>query len=317
MDREVTGLMDGVVDVDGGELALAVRPGERQDSPVVLLIHGITASSRSFLALERVLPGMRLLAPDLRGRGRSSALPGPYGLERHADDLRQVLDAAGADRVTVVGHSMGGFVATLLAAAEPERVASVVLVDGGLPLAAPPGVDVSDPRVLGPVFARLTRVFPSREAYQAFWREAPAFAAPGAFTDDVADYVDYDLVPVDGGFRPSANPEAVATDQAQQYGAAFHLDALRALRQPVRFLRAPLGLQADPPGLYAPDRARGFAELVPQIRVTEVPEVNHYTVLMTSPGVDTVAAAVLGAVAEIRTHLDDAPHARGNTARMT
>lgn len=288
---------DGVVEVHDGELAVAVWPAT--DAPVVLAVHGITASSRSFLPLARALPELRIVAPDLRGRARSNGLPGGAGLEQHAEDLRLVLDRIGADRVTLVGHSMGGFVATLLAAAEPERVASVVLVDGGFPLATPSGVDVSDPRpLLGPVFERLTRVFPSRDAYLEFWRQAPAFARPGDWTEEVEAYVQYDLQPVDGGFRPSADPDAVATDQAQQYGSPVHLAALRSLQQPVTFLRAPRGLQDEPPGLYAPDRVSAFTSLVPQLEVFEVPDVNHYTILMTSPGVEHVADVVRAASKE-------------------
>ena len=56
-----------------------------------------------------------LLAPDLRGRGRSSA-GGPYGMAAHADDLMAVLDHAGAADALVVGHSMGGFAAVVAAA---------------------------------------------------------------------------------------------------------------------------------------------------------------------------------------------------------
>jgi len=288
---------DGVVEVDGGELAVAVWPAT--DAPVVLAVHGITASSRSFLALARALPDLRIVAPDLRGRAHSNGLPHGIGLEQHAEDLRVVLERIGADRVTVVGHSMGGFVATLLAAAEPERVAAVVLVDGGFPLAAPPGVDVSDPRpLLGPVFERLTRVFPSHDAYHEYWRQAPGFARPGDWTDEVEAYIDYDLQPADGGFRPSADPEAVAIDQAQQYGSPVHLAALRSLQQPVTFLRAPRGLQDEPPGLYPPDRVAALRTLVPQLEVLEVPDVNHYTILMTSPGVEQVADAVRTATKE-------------------
>ncbi|MCU1474030.1 alpha/beta fold hydrolase [Amnibacterium sp.] len=283
--------VDGVVEVDGGALAVAVWPAE-PSAPVVLAVHGITASSRSFLALARELPGMRIVAPDLRGRARSNGLPGS-GLEQHATDLRRLLEVVGADRVTLVGHSMGAFVATLVAAAEPERVASLVLVDGGFPLAAPPGVDTSDPRpMLGPVFDRLSRVFPSRDAYREHWRRAPAFARERDWTDEVEAYVQYDLDPADTGFRSSANADAVAVDQAQLYGSAFHLEALRSLQQPVTFVRAPRGLQDEPPGLYAPERLPELLELVPQLEVVEVPDVNHYTVLMTDPGAGRVADVV-------------------------
>lgn len=297
MDREV--IRDLHVPVDGGRLAVA-EYGPPDGIPV-LAVHGITASSRSWLALARLLPEVRLIAPDLRGRARSSHVEGPFGLPRHRDDLQAILDTLDLDRVVVVGHSMGGFVANLLAAAERRRVAEVVLVDGGFPLALPPGVDLeallalSPEALLGPAWARLSTVFPFRDDYEVFWKAHPAFA--GVWNDDIAAYADYDLEPTDKGFTPSANPEAVATDQRQLFGDDFFVRMLRRIEQPVTVLRAPLGLQAEPPGLYAPGVLEGFARLVPQLEVVEVPDVNHYTIVMTRPGVDRVAEAVGAAVA--------------------
>src|SRR5512140_1393387 len=117
------------VPVAGGSLRLATWAGT--GSPV-LAVHGITSSSRSwpFLAQELDRP---LVAPDLRGRGRSNRLPGPYGLAAHAEDCAAVLEAVADEPVVAVGHSMGGFVATVLAARRPDLVRGVVLVDGGLP----------------------------------------------------------------------------------------------------------------------------------------------------------------------------------------
>lgn len=285
--------VDGFVEVDGGELAVAVWPAEA-GAPVLLALHGITASSREFTALAGVLPGTRVVAPDLRGRGRSNELPGPYGLRRHTEDLRRVLDVLHRP-VVVLGHSMGGFPAMLLAAAEPERVAGVVLADGGLPLPLA-GMRIEDlaalppDALLGPAWERLTRVFASHEDYARFWQAHPAFA--GAWTEEVAAYVDYDLEPAEGGFRPAANPEAVAADLPEQFGPDWYRSELARVRQPVTVLRAPLGLLAEPPGLYAPGVLEGFRALVPQLRIVEVPDVNHYTLVMTSPGVEHVAEAV-------------------------
>ena len=104
---------------------------------MVLAIHGVTANHRCWSLLAALLPGVRIVAPDLRGRGRSSELPGPWGRAVHADDVAALIRAVGSDPVVVVGHSMGAFVAVALAERHPELVERVWLVDGGLPLSGP------------------------------------------------------------------------------------------------------------------------------------------------------------------------------------
>ncbi len=285
------------VPVDGGELAVGLFGPTDASAPTVIAAHGITASHRSWLAVAERLPGVRIVAPDLRGRGRSNALPGPFGMRRHADDLERVLDHLGIDRALGVGHSMGAFAMATLAARAPGRVPSLVLVDGGLPLAAPEGVDPEGPlpaSLLGPAAARLTMTFHSRDAYRDFWAQHPAF--PAVLTPELLDYVDYDL---DGEppASPSASVEAVAVDQPEVFGPGWYRDALRSLRVPVTVLRAPLGLLAEPPGLYPPGALEQARELVPQLRIVEVHDVNHYTIVMGDHGAQTVADEIRGALA--------------------
>lgn len=283
------------VPVDGGDLAVA-EWGE-PDAPAVLAVHGVTSSHLAFQALARALPDVRVVAPDLRGRGGSASLPGPFGMRRHAADVGAVLDALGLGPLPVVGHSMGAFVAVALADARPTAVTSLVLIDGGFPLALPDGVEPTPEVIealLGPAGDRLRMTFPDRDAYREFWRAHPAFV--DNWSDDVERYVDYDLVGEPGALHPATPFAAMVGDQPDLYGPPWYLDALRRLRMPVTVFRAPRGLVDDEGGLYAPGRIDGFAELVPQLRVVEVPDVNHYTVAMAQPGADRVAAAVRDAL---------------------
>ena len=99
--------------VEGG----ALRVADVGDGPMVLGIHGLTASSISMQPTARGWPERRtFVAPDLRGRGGSAGLPGPYGMEAHARDCAALIEDFGGEPAVVVGHSMGGYVAVVLAA---------------------------------------------------------------------------------------------------------------------------------------------------------------------------------------------------------
>lgn len=280
--------------VDGG--ALEVGTWGPAGAAPVLAIHGITASHLAWQWLAAELPDRRVIAPDLRGRGRSRDLPAPFGLRQHAADLAAIIDRLGIAHLPVVGHSMGAFVAVLLAARRPDLVDELILVDGGIPLARPAGVSDADlpAAVLGPAAERLRRTFPDIEAYRAFWRAHPAFT--GAWSPALQEYVDGDLVDDDGMRRPSARVEAVSVDALELYGPGWYLDALRALRMPATVLRAPRGLLDEQVPLYASGVLESSASLVPQLHVIEVDDVNHYTIVMSAPGAHAVAAAVRGAL---------------------
>jgi pimeloyl-ACP methyl ester carboxylesterase len=122
----------------GVTLRCTERPGEGAET--VLLLHGFTDSAHSWdLVLPRLPAGWRLLAPDQRGHGDSERPADGYTVAQLVADANALLDAAGAGRATVVGHSMGSFVAQGLALAAPARVKRLVLV-GGSPRGAMPGV---------------------------------------------------------------------------------------------------------------------------------------------------------------------------------
>ncbi len=94
----------------------------------VLLLHGFTDSSRVWTMLAPYLAGHRLLIPDQRGHGGSDAPACCYGTSDFAEDARLFLDAMQVRRATVVGHSLGSFVAQALAARNPERVERIALL---------------------------------------------------------------------------------------------------------------------------------------------------------------------------------------------
>ncbi|MCA9201227.1 MAG: alpha/beta hydrolase, partial [Planctomycetales bacterium] len=111
---------------NGVRLAYAIT-GEAS-LPPLLLIHGLTDTSRTWSLFADFLPGYRLIMPDLRGHGASSAPQNGYSPACFAEDISMLLDQIGVDHCPVVGHSLGGMVAQVFAATCPERVDRLILI---------------------------------------------------------------------------------------------------------------------------------------------------------------------------------------------
>lgn len=100
------------------------------DAPAVLCLHGVTGHALRFrrLAEERLADRFHVLAPDLRGHGRSGYDP-PWTFATFVADVLETMDAAGVGSAAWVGHSFGGRLALEAAASAPERVERVALLD--------------------------------------------------------------------------------------------------------------------------------------------------------------------------------------------
>jgi len=281
------------VPVSGGDLRVGVWDPEGEPTHTALLVHGVTSSHLAWPFLVERMPGVRLLAPDLRGRGASRAVQGPAGMAAHADDMAAVLDAAAVESTTVIGHSMGAFVAVALAHRHPERVRNLVLVDGGLPLDLPAGGDPEQAvRVmLGPVAERLSQRWSGVDAYMDdFWRGHAAFAAD--WSDELERYIAYDLVPDGDVFRSATTYESMAEDTRDMNVGTLLPEALASLAKPALFITVPRGLQNETPGLYAPAHLQKLLETFPQVRHVTLADLNHYTVVMSRRGAEVLAPLV-------------------------
>lgn len=266
----------GTVPVVGGDLAVT-RWRNGAGTPV-LAVHGITANGHSFARTAAELAGRRgpdLLAPDLRGRGRSGHMPGPYGIAAHADDMITVLDAYGVDRTVLVGHSMGAFVACVAAVRHPDRVAGVLLVDGGHGLPVPPGTDVDE--VLGPAMSRLYMTFSGPDEYRDFWQQHPAFT--GRWNTWTDRYVLRDLAGEPPALRSACVEDAMRVDGGEILTDTGVLGAIHRLPCPARLMWAARGLMDESPGLYTPERLAGLPE---DLVTVELSDDNHYSPLFSS-----------------------------------
>ena len=103
------------------------------DGPVVLMLHGVTDSSFSFSRVMPLMPAhLRVIALDQRGHGDSDKPMSGYEMDDFAGDALAFLDALGISRATLVGHSLGTFVARRTAEHAPHRVERLVLVGTAL-----------------------------------------------------------------------------------------------------------------------------------------------------------------------------------------
>jgi pimeloyl-ACP methyl ester carboxylesterase len=97
------------------------------DGPPLLLVHGFGGAAWNFAELAPLLPGRRLLIPDLPGHGGSAPLPATATLTGFADVLAGLCDEEGIGQIDAVGHSLGGVVALRLAERRPQLVRRLVL----------------------------------------------------------------------------------------------------------------------------------------------------------------------------------------------
>ena len=188
----------------------------------------------------------------------------------------------------------------VLAHQHPERVDRLVLVDGGLPLDVPAGLTADEVvrLVLGPAAERLAMRFASVEDYLDFWRAHPAFA--DTWSDTVENYLAYDLVGEEPQLRPATRYEVMATDTEDLNTGSALVRALEELRHPATLLTAPRGLQDQVPGLYTEDRLASMLPHTPSVRAAQVPDVNHYTIVMSPEGAAAVAECVLAELGQQR-----------------
>jgi lipase len=276
------------VEVAGGGLRVrSYGSGDRH----VLALHGVTANAACWQAVARALPaGWMLHALDIRGRGHSAGLPAPFGFDAHAADLRQVSTALGLDHPVLTGHSLGAYIALLAAHSSPGVFGRLVLIDGGLPLPVPAGIDPDEltAATLGPALARLSQTYPSSEAYVAFWQAHPALTD---WNSDLEDYVRYDLTGEPGALRSRVKPDAVTVDSRELFTADKRVAAaLRDLDGQTELLRAPAGMFGQPPGLIPEELAAHWQAAIPKLRVSTIPATNHYTILMAPHGAAAIAA---------------------------
>jgi pimeloyl-ACP methyl ester carboxylesterase len=140
-----------------GEVTISFREAGDPAGRAVVLLHGGSSSSATWdrLAAGLAAAGQYVIAADLRGHGGSSRTR-DYRLSAYSDDVRGLMDSLRIGSAAIVGHSLGGYAASVLAQQEPGRVSRLVLEEPGIPARdAESGPGLSGPRFLLPALAGL------------------------------------------------------------------------------------------------------------------------------------------------------------------
>jgi pimeloyl-ACP methyl ester carboxylesterase len=240
----------------------------------ILCVHGMTANCRCW---DRLIPALskhhRLLGVDLRGRGLSDKPASGYSLEHHVQDLCDLLDNLGLARVTLLGHSLGAYISVVFSALYPDKVAKLILLDGGGQLSIKRWDSIE--QVIKPSLERLEHVVPSFEAYTAPLKGAPLFQP---WTEYYERYFRHDVIETEDGVRSRINPahirqeiDDIRNKNFTQYYGDITGDVL--------ILRATEGFLGDDDLLLPLHAMAGMLKEMPNARDMAVEGTNHFSIL--------------------------------------
>ena len=256
---------------DGLEINLAVWEGKGK---LILCVHGITANCRCWDVLAATLvPQYRVMAMDLRGRGRSDKPDQGYSLDHHIRDIHCLLDNLDIEKTVIMGHSLGAFIGLACAAEYPDRIERLILVDGGGDLSK----EHMNKVFIGikPALDRLEMVFPSEQAYLKKMSEPP-FIQP--WSPAIETYYRYEIEPTGGGVHTNIHPTHIqeeATNIREVACATFY----PKVKCNVLILRASKGLLSQEDILLPEEVIEKMTTEIPHARRFDVEGVNHYGIV--------------------------------------
>lgn len=138
------------------------------DGPVVVMLHGLAGSGRELIPTAQALTGHRVVLIDQRGHGHSTRRPADLSRGAFVRDCVRVVESLGCGAVTLVGQSMGAHTAMLTAAARPDLVERLVLLEGN-----EGGSDPREPQRIGDFFRSWPVPFEDRAAARAVLGDRP------------------------------------------------------------------------------------------------------------------------------------------------
>ena len=221
-----------------------------EDGRPVIALHGWLDNAASFSRLAPLLPGLRIVALDFAGHGHSDHRPpgGSYAIWDYAHDVLQVAEQFGWQRFSLLGHSMGAIVSVLLAAAMPERVERLALIDGLMPYT---GEADTAPQKLGEALqAQLALASKTKPVYAEFDRAVEArMRGVGAVSREAAHLLaQRGLMPVPGGYTWRTDSR-LTLPSPLRLTHAHALAFARSLQCPAKLVLAQQGMLIAQPNI--------------------------------------------------------------------
>jgi pimeloyl-ACP methyl ester carboxylesterase len=251
-------------------LALGALAWGDENAPTLLALHGWLDNAASFALLApRLAEHYRVIALDLPGHGHADHLP-PGASYHYLDYVRTVLaaiDALQLDRLTLLGHSLGAGIAALTAAAAPDRIERLLLIEGLGPL----GDDGShtlqrfrEALAPGDRGRKPLRVF--RDVAQAVSARSIVSGLPAELARPI---VERGLIETEGGWRWRSDPQLTRASPTRLAESQIHA-LLRGIDAPTDVLLA------HPATSYLPSTPmQARAACVPDVRVTHLDGGHH------------------------------------------
>ncbi|WP_018690689.1 alpha/beta fold hydrolase [Algicola sagamiensis] len=199
-----------------GDQVIAGLDNEEKSEHILLALHGWLDNAASFTPIMPHLNGYRVVAIDFPGHGYSSHRPegAHYHFVDWIETIVHVIQHFGWSSVTVVGHSMGGMVATVLAASFPELIERLILIDSiGLVTTVP---EEAPKQLRDAILSRKKMKAKSRNVYSSIHQAVEARSVVGNFHSDIARYL------VERG--------AISTSEGVKFTADIRLNIPSALR---------------------------------------------------------------------------------------
>ena len=241
-------------------------------APAVVCLPGITANVHAFAGLaEELSRHVGVVAMDLRGRGESDKPPTGYTMEAHVADAAGLLDALAIPRAIIVGWSLGAKIALALAAAHPDRVERLVLLD---PPVETPAATITALRAF---WARLDNTYASVDEFLERMRNSGVFKEWSPY---VERYLRADVVETTDGSVRHRIPRFVPEQELAAEGAYPTRSYYSRITCPTLVLRAPSPLMREGDQVLPAADAREMAAAIADCQLVEVDGADHFSILL-------------------------------------